>query len=117
MILGILAGVIAQRYMNMMGKAHEAVGQQALSAAVVHFNLAYMKYAVNTKGAATQLSELSGADYLNLSGNTVEQGDFRFTYTQSGTNVTVTAQIHTNDGWHAVQDANGAAMSRTIPWP
>ncbi|MGE4554105.1 MAG: type II secretion system protein [Desulfovibrionaceae bacterium] len=116
-ILGILSAFVFQKYMGIVDEAREARGADALNRAVAEFNLAFMKYAVATKSAATELSQISGEDYLNLSGGMAERGEYRFTYTSSGSTVHIGAEIQTSSGWEAVTDAGGVAMTRDIPWP
>ncbi|MBU1248316.1 MAG: prepilin-type N-terminal cleavage/methylation domain-containing protein [Proteobacteria bacterium] len=111
-ILGILAAVIAPRYFDMTTTAESNTNQQALSEAVVQFNLAFMKYVVDNKAPPADLAAISGAGYLNLDGSSqVVVGDYQFTYATSGTGILVSAQRSNGSGGWTV------AVTRTIDWP
>ena len=118
-ILGVLLVVVAPRYFDMQSKAKEAVGEEALAEAVVHFNLAYMEYVVDIGSPPDGLADLAVSDYLALDGsNKVQVGGYRFCYVPSGEDhVAVTAETLVGGAWSDLQDSDGNTMTRTIPWP
>ncbi len=111
-ILGILASVVSSKYFEIAAEAERTTNQQSLAEAVVQFNLAYMKYAVDHGTAPENLEAMTGQEYLDLDGSSqVVAGDYRFTYTSSDTGVLVSVERSTQSGgWDTV-------ASRTIDWP
>ncbi len=111
-ILGILATIIAPRFFGMADNARVAANEKALSDGIVHFNLAYMHFVVENGTAPTNLTQLSGVDYLGLNGSgQVVAADYRFTYSLSGSTMTVSSQRDNGSGgWEA-------SLSQTFDWP
>jgi Tfp pilus assembly protein PilE len=108
-ILGILAAIVLNRYLEFVSRVNDTVGQSVASEGVTRFKNAYNQYFLDTNTKPSSLSDLSGSSYLGLDGSgRVNVGDYDLVYIQNNNILTV-----------AVYAANGTTTraNTSISWP
>ena len=118
-ILGIMAAVAVPKFFSMQEDAKKAVLQGALSEGAVRFNHAYAKYILDNKTAPTTLDDLSGANYLDTTGDGGDIGDFTLTWAQDVDDLVITvatAETIGAAGLLAMADSDKQKRITGIEW-
>lgn len=123
-ILGILAAVVTPKYFSMADEAKAAAAKGALAEGIARVNLACAKYLLAEHTAPDALADISGTDYLNLTGGKAAAGDYDIGFVETtvtdGTTTTVTGvtvTVYESGSATAVQDTDGNNISDDVPFP
>lgn len=108
-ILGILATLIAPRYVSFVEQARDTIAQTAANEGVDRFKSASQRYLLETGMRPASVADVAGPDYLDLDGGgRTNTGAFDISYTRDGASLRVSAY---NKGQAS------ALANATIPWP
>lgn len=108
-ILGILSGIIVERYLDLTNQARQAAYANVAGQGASRFNGAFQKYLLDHGRVPTVLNDLTGSAYLALDGaGRTNIGDYDLVYSQDGGSMTV--DVYARSG-------STVLGTKTFPWP
>jgi prepilin-type N-terminal cleavage/methylation domain-containing protein len=116
LVLGLLAAVVAPRYLDMAGQARVAAARAAAAEGAGRLYQAFGLYTVHSGDVPpADLADFSGPGYLDLNGNQLDLGDYRLMFSGGVNRSDVRIRVEERDGFGAWREVEEAAT--TIPWP